>query len=258
MRGGEEENDMNQMRHGEGGRQHVPGHGTPGGLAISAAGYTMDVGSKTLTANREETFGFRILDRAGRVVRDFDEQHGERMHLMVVRRDLVHYQHLHPSLAAHGTWSVPLALPEPGVYRAFADFSVGGEALTLGADLAVPGKFEFLRLSDPSGIAHTEEDYEVTLEAGDPTAGTEGSLVFRITSGGREVEQLEPYLGALGHLVALREGDLAFLHVHPTGSVGARLKFHAVFPSMGRYRLFLQFAHEGRVRTAGFTVEITP
>jgi hypothetical protein len=28
-------------------------------------------------------------------------------------------------------------------------------------------------------------------------------------------EDLAPYLGAKGHLVVLREGDLAFLHVHP-------------------------------------------
>ena len=257
MVGGEEDNHMNETRHGEGGGQHVAGHGAPGGLAVSTAGYTMDSASKTLAANREETFEFRILDRAGRVVRDFDEQHEERMHLIVVRRDLVYYQHLHPSLGADGTWSVSLALPEPGVYRAFADFSVGGEALTLGTDLAVPGTFEFTRLPDPTGVVHAE-DYEVTLEAGTPTAGTEGSLAFRITSNGREVEQLEPYLGALGHLVALREGDLAFLHVHPTGGVGARLTFHAVFPSIGRYRLFLQFAHEGRVWTAGFTVEVRP
>ena len=257
MVGGEEDNNMNEMRHGEAGGQHVAAHGAPGGLAVSMAGYTMDSASKTLGAGREETFEFRIVDRAGRVVRDFDEQHGERMHLIVVRRDLVHYQHLHPSLGADGTWTIALTLPEPGVYRAFADFSVGGEALTLGTDLAVPGIFEFTQLPDPTGVAHTEE-YEVILEAGTPTAGTEGSLAFRITSGDREVEQLEPYLGALGHLVALREGDLAFLHVHPTGGVGARLTFHAVFPSIGQYRLFLQFAHEGRVRTAGFTVEVRP
>jgi hypothetical protein len=256
MVGSEEDNRMNEFRHGEGDGHHVAAHGAPGGLAISTAGYTMDSGSKTFEASREGTFELRILDRAGRIVHDFDEQHGERMHVMVVRRDLVHYQHLHPSLGADGTWSVSLVLPEPGVYRAFADFSVGGEALTLGTDLAVPGTFEFARLPDPTGVAHTE-NYEVTLEAGTLTAGTEGSLAFRITSSGREVEQLDPYLGALGHLVALREGDLAFLHIHPTG-VGTRLTFHTVFPSIGRYRLFLQFAHEGQVRIAGFTVEVTP
>jgi hypothetical protein len=179
------------------------------------------------------------------------------MHLMVVRRDLIHYQHLHPSFGADGVWSVPLVLPEPGVYRAFADFSVGGESLTLGADLHVPGAMEVASLPDPTNLARAD-DYEVELDAGSLTAGAASSLTFRIVREGQDVEQLEPYLGALGHLVALREGDLAFLHVHPTGGVGARIMFHAVFPSMGLYRLFLQFAHEGRVRTVDFTTEILP
>src|ERR671911_2328442 len=170
MVGGEEDNNMNEMRHGEAGGQHVAAHGAPGGLAVSMAGYTMDSASKTLGAGREETFEFRIVDRAGRVVRDFDEQHGERMHLIVVRRDLVHYQHLHPSLGADGTWSIALALPESGVYRAFADFSLGEGALTLGADLTVPGNLEFAQLPDPTSITRTD-DYEVTLSTEVLTAG---------------------------------------------------------------------------------------
>jgi hypothetical protein len=232
-------------------------HGAPGGLAVSVAGYTLQVSPKTFEAGREETFGLRILDRGGHAVRDFDEQHGERMHLIVVRRDLVHYQHLHPSLGTDGTWSVPLVLPEPGVYRAFADFSVGGEPLTLGADLHVPGKMWLASLPDPTSVARVD-GYEVELDAGTPTAGAESALTFRITQQGQDVEELEPYLGALGHLVALREGDLAFLHVHPTGGAGARIMFHAVLPSMGLYKLFLQFAHEGQVHTVDFTTEILP
>jgi hypothetical protein len=73
------------------------------------------------------------------------------------------------------------------------------------------------------------------------------------------VQDFEPYLGALGHLVAQREGDLAFLHVHPEdheGCAGPEIAFHATFPSVGRYRLFLQFAHAGGVRTAGCTVMV--
>ncbi len=236
---------------------HSAVHGAPGGLAVSAAGYTLQVSPKTLEAGREEAFRLRILDRGGHAVRDFDEQHGERMHLMVVRRDLAHYQHLHPSLGTDGAWSVPLVLPEPGVYRAFADFSVGGESLTLGADLHVPGEMELVSLPDPTSFARID-GYEIELDAGSLTAGAASSLTFRITQEGQDVENLEPYLGALGHLVALREGDLAFLHVHPTGGAGARIMFHAVFPSMGLYKLFLQFAHAGRVRTAGFTTEILP
>jgi hypothetical protein len=248
---------MNGAREDAHAGSHSAVHGAPGGLAVSASGYTLQVSSKTFEAGREERFGMRNLDSGGHVVRDFDEQHGESIHLMVVRRDLIHYQHLHPSLGTDGAWSVPLVLPEPGVYRAFADFSVGGESLTLGADLHVPGEMELASFPDPTDLARVD-GYEVELEAGALTAGLASSLTFHITQEGQDVEDLEPYLGALGHLVALREGDLAFLHVHPTGGVRSQITFHAVFPSMGHYRLFLPFAHQGRVHTVDFTAEILP
>ena len=89
-------------------------------------------------------------------------------------------------------------------------------------------------------------------------AGEETALEFAVTKGGHPVEDLQPYLGADGHLVALREGDLAFLHVHPEEEHGApnEIVFNAAFPTAGRYRLYLQFRHDGVVRTAEFTVEV--
>jgi hypothetical protein len=92
----------------------------------------------------------------------------------------------------------------------------------------------------------------VSLTPGPTRAGREAELGFAVTRGGRPVA-VEPYLGARGHLVALRDGDLAFLHVHPGAD---RLRFMATFPSAGRYRLFLQFKAGGRVHTAAFTQEV--
>jgi hypothetical protein len=76
------------------------------------------------------------------------------------------------------------------------------------------------------------------------------------------VTDLQPYLAAYGHLVALREGDLAYLHVHPEGTpgdgktaAGPGIGFVAEVPSAGGYRLFLDFQHDGVVRTAEFTVD---
>ncbi len=247
---------MSAQHEGHGG--HAGAHGTPGGLSVSAGGYTLRARPTVFEVGREEAFEVRILDRAGREVRNLDEQHEQLMHLIVVRRDLTHYQHLHPSLDEGGSWSVPLALPEPGVYRAFVDFFVNGEPLTLGVDLTAPGYLRVEPLPDPTDAVRIEDGYEVVLEGETPTAGTGSSLSFRIKRGGREIEDLEPYLGALGHLVALREGDLAYLHVHSTGGAGAQIEFQTEFPSEGRYRLFLQFAHAGVVHTAAFTVEIRP
>ena len=46
----------------------------------------------------------RIVDARGATVRDFDVEHTKRLHLIVVRRDLTGFQHVHPSRAADGTW----------------------------------------------------------------------------------------------------------------------------------------------------------
>ena len=164
---------------------HARAHGTPGGLSISAGGYTLKAEPTVFEAGREKTFGVRILDRAGREVRDLDEQHEQLMHLIVVRRDLAHYQHLHPSLDEDGSWSVPLTLPEPGVHRAFVDFSVNGEPLTLGVDLTAPGDLRVEPLPGSTNAVRIEDGYEVALEGEMPTAGTGNSLRFCITCEGR-------------------------------------------------------------------------
>ena len=84
----------------------------------------------------------------------------------------------------------------------------------------------------------------MSLDGGAARAGEEAELRFTITRGGSGRVDVEPYLGADGHLVALREGDLAFLHVHPTGRPTARwgrgVGFETTFPTTGRYRLFLR------------------
>ena len=83
-----------------------------------------------------------------------------------------------------------------------------------------------------------------------------------MSRGGVPVTDLQPYLGAYGHLVTLREGDLAYLHVHPGGEPGdgttrpgPDVEFGAEVPSAGRYHLYLDFRHDGVVRTAPFTLE---
>ena len=56
--------------------------------------------------------------------------------------------------------------------------------------------------------------------------------------------------------MAIRTGDLGYLHVHPEeGPSGPRIDFATAFPTHGTYRLFLDFKHRGTVRTADFTVE---
>ncbi|MGH3469693.1 MAG: hypothetical protein ACRDQF_18385, partial [Thermocrispum sp.] len=225
-----------------------------GGLASAQDGYAFVPESSALRAGREQPFRFRILGPDGHAVTRFDVEHEKRLHLIVVRRDSAGFQHVHPTMGAEGRWSVPLRVDLPGSYRAFADFTpTGGEGLTLGVDLAAPGSFE-PREFDPSR-ADTVDGYSVRLD-GELEPGETSDLTLTVSRGGEQVTDLQPYLGAAGHLVALRQGDLAYLHVHPVDpkARGPKIRFGAEVPSEGTYRLYLDFQHGGKVRTAEFTV----
>jgi hypothetical protein len=221
------------------------------GLAVSDNGLTLKLARTTVRPGKPVDLTFRIVDRRGQTVRDFDIEHTKRMHFIVVRRDMTGFQHLHPTEGADGTWSVPVTLRDAGSYRVFADFSVDGKPYTLADDVIVDGTVRSEEL--PAPVESVAVDgLRVNLTEGAGKAGAESELAFDVTRDGKPVK-VQQYLGAKGHLVALREGDLAFLHVHPDAN---RLTFMAQFPTAGTYRLFLQFQTEGRVHTAAFTQEV--
>ena len=223
------------------------------GLAVADDGLRVVVDDPELRRGRTETLAFRIENARGETVRDFDVEHEKRMHLILARRDLTGFQHLHPEQAADGSWRTTARIDEAGSYRLFADFSHDGENQTLATALRVDGAADLQPLPEPATTAVSDGGYDVQLDAGAARPGQEADLRFTITKDGEPV-RTEPYLGAGGHLVALREGDMAFLHVHPADD---GVRFSAEFPTPGRYRLFLQFKHENRIQTVAFTHEVS-
>ena len=231
------------------------------GLAISDSGWTLRPAETSLPAGRDVPYRFTIEGPDGAPETSYQQTHTMDLHLVVVRRDLSTFQHVHPTRAADGTWSVPLDL-DAGVYRVLADFRPTGadHPLVLGADLLVPGEREPVDPPAPRAISTTTDGYTVALH-GTPVAGRESDLVLSVSKGGRAVTTLQPYLGAYGHLVALRTADLAYLNIHPAGAAdddtgGPDIAFATTFPTAGTYRLFLDFRAGDVVRTAAFTVEV--
>jgi len=218
------------------------------GLAVSDDQFTLNLARRMAQLGETSELAFRITDKHGATVKDFDIEHTKRMHFIVVRRDMTDFQHLHPTESRDGTWRVPIALHRPGSYRVFADFAVDGKPHTLADDLYTNGALTWQPLPKPRRIA-TTDGFKVQLTEGQTDAGKVSSLDFVVTRKAHRL-QTQDYLGAKGHLVALRQGDLAFLHVHPDSET---LNFEATFPSAGQYRLFLQFKLNGQVHTAEFT-----
>ncbi|MGW4204570.1 hypothetical protein [Streptomyces sp. NPDC004726] len=240
------------------------GHGgaRPGGLSVSESGYTLEFDS-TILPTGAQTVTFRVTGPDGQPVTEFTPEHEKELHLIAVRRDTTGFQHVHPVRDETGTWSTEVTL-KPGDWRFFADIHPAGHdgTMTLGIDASVAGPYDPQPLPEDTRTAHVGE-YTVTLD-GDLVPGEASDLTLTVSRNGWPVTDLQPYLGAYGHLVALRVGDLGYLHVHPEGAPGdgttepgPEITFMAAAPSGGVYRLFLDFRHNDTVRTAEFTVRTT-
>lgn len=232
--------------------------GGPGlsGLSVADGGYRLVPAADAIDADRAATYSFMIEGPDGEAVTDFDVVHERRLHLIVASRDLVDFHHVHPELADDGTWSIELPALAAGSYRVYADFrATGAEALTLATDLAVDGDVAVAAMP-PVAASATVDGFDVALSGTDEIGVGESTITFDVSRDGDDVAT-EPYLGAAGHLVVLRAGDLGYLHVHPLDDVAEpSIGFAAAFPTAGTYRLFLDFSVDGEVRTAAFTVVV--
>jgi hypothetical protein len=232
------------------------------GLSLEADGLQLGPIEAPSDAERSGRLAFRILDRSGEAVTDFDVSHEQRLHLIVVRADGSEFRHVHPQLAADGTWSLDWAWTTAGSHRVIADVvpSATGRKVTLartvevGGDV-VPGSVAALTTTD------AVDGFDVTV-SGELRPGSPSELTVTVRRDGAPVRTIEPYLGSYGHLVVLREGDLAYLHVHPdqdttadSGPAGPTVGFTAEAPGPGRYLLYFDFQVDGVVRTAQFVLD---
>jgi hypothetical protein len=228
---------------------------------------------KTHSVNTPSEYSFSIVDENGHVLKDYQLTHTKVLHLIVVRKDLAYFQHVHPDFdPATGIFTIKdLTFPADGQYRIFADFAAtGGQMDSMGMplttvdseDVAVGNSASYA--PQPIGTEETTKtfgDLKVTLGThGTPKSGTENMLMFSLSSNGKPVTDLEPYLGALGHVVVLREGNLDYIHAHPIEDVTTLqtgvVSFMVDFPEAGKYKVFTQFQRGGKVITTNFVVTV--
>ncbi len=235
------------------------------GLAASASGFTFAPARVSLAAGKPESFSFQIRGSNGRPDTAFVDDQTKLMHFYLIRSDLTGFQHLHPTMAGDGTWTVPVAALQPGSYRAYAAFitryTAAGKQipLILSEALTVPGTASPAPL--PAPATTTKVDGYTVRVGGQLMVGMTRTLTVTISRNGTPVTDLQPYLATYAHLTAFHDGDLAFAHLHPQGSVngdhgGPSLTFEAMLPKAGNWRLFLQFQTGGSLHTAAITLTV--
>jgi hypothetical protein len=223
------------------------------GVVATKDGYRFVPATRQL-AKDGGSFRFVIEGPNGTPVLDFEQEHEKDLHFILVNRDLTVFHHLHPTRADDGTWSIDLPALPAGSYRAVADFHVAhGPRLALGTDLSVAGEYTPTVLAEPATTS-TVDGYEITMQS-EVRAGGEVKISLTVHKDGRVITDLQPYLGAFGHLVAMRSGDLAYAHVHPVDYVDGTVHFDAELSAEGRYGLFFDFKYGNTVHTATFTFD---
>nr|WP_249310432.1 hypothetical protein [Bacillus sp. FJAT-49736] len=193
-----------------------------------------------------------IKDLKGKTGRDLEVNHEKLLHLIIVDNSLQHFYHLHPKQLENGEFSIKKALPD-GTYKAFIDikpkdlaynvepvsFQVGHEA----------GTHNHASLVADKSLTKTVDHQTVSLKLNTMQASKPVTLTFEL-----DRSQLEPYLGAVGHVVILDEDGEKYIHVHPKNEVDP--VFETEFAKPGKYKIWTEFKQNGKVRTFPFVVEI--
>jgi len=236
--------------------------------ALENGRYALEVDQQVVPVGARH-FTFKVTDAGtGEPVTHFDVEQSKKLHLIVVREDLTGFQHVHPTLDKRGRWTATEAvLGRAGSWRLIADFvPAGGTQTVLSSTVQATGGFyraRPLRESKRAGEHRwqtTLPGFKVTVDARDYVRGKDGRMEFSVRRRGRPAAGLQPYLGAYGHAVLLRRGDVAYTHVHPREGVPRKGKivFDVAYPRGAPLGLFLQFRHGRKVRTAEFGLPSPP
>ncbi|MFM1650620.1 hypothetical protein ACI7RC_00805 [Brevibacillus sp. B_LB10_24] len=241
------------------------GHSGRGGGRQSAgdnfkASFTFANGGAT--ANQTAEMTIQITDKAGKPVRDFEVNHEKLLHLIIVNHDQSFFRHIHPEYRGNGKFTVVTSFPAGGKYKVFADFTpAGGAGTTQSQWIQVEGKEgEHTPITADPKLVKEADGKEIELSLSSTKASDDVTLTysFRDARTKRGIDDLEPYLGAVGHVVILSADAEQYLHVHPQNeqTTGPLAQFMTAFPRSGTYKIWGQFQHRGEVITVPFVVDV--
>lgn len=233
------------------------------GTKASYVGYTLADAAFPTKAGVPGRYSFHIETFRGTPLTDYVTELTKDMHVYVVSTDLAIYRHVHPTMAADGTWSGMLTVPREGRYRMIAEFTArddggNGDQLVLGVEKTVGKPTQDVPLPPPSSEA-TTDGVTVSMVA-PPTVGSENTMTIGLGRDGGPAS-LGTYLGVYAHVSAFNVKTGVLVHMHPLGSPEVRdgtsvLEFHSGFEDPGDYRMFVQTRISGVVQTLPITVTV--
>jgi hypothetical protein len=233
---------------------------------------------------------------------DLLPDHGHLMHLYVIRipaMDLV--WHLHPERHADGDFAQQLPSMPAGRYALFGDVvhenglgetavaqidlpEISGSPLT--GDDAAGTAPPTAQATYSTSVTSLSGGYRMVWDRLNGTLHARRPYIFRFRiedAQGRPAQDMQLYMGMLGHAAFVRTDLATFAHIHPSGSpsmpalamaqgdnphaahtmpvdgvaLPAEVSFPYGFPSPGAYRIIVQVKRGGAIETGVFDAQVT-
>ena len=231
--------------------------------AMVKGNFTMQFTSspQTIEAGKPATLAFtpKNKDNESAAV-PLDVEHEKKIHLIIVSEDLSWFDHIHPDFQADGSYTVTETFPNGGNYILYADYKPSGSTHQLEKiNVTVNGKTASSKTYTTIQNNSTSAPFTVSLKPDDGKFISNNAIHFDgvFTQNGKpfDVNQLQNYLGAKGHMVAINTETKEYVHLHPEVE-RTILHFHTTFEKAGNYRVWLQFMADGKLHTTDFFIKV--
>lgn len=228
-------------------------------------------------------FDIRYADSKAPVT-EFETIHERLLHLILTSEDMSWFEHQHPVRGEDGLFRITWTFPRPGNYRLYADFTPSDgdnqvKPLTLtvggGTPVTYPLRADRKRVREVGDLR-----FELKVLPGTALRMEKPALLSYTVRDrrGRPVRDMQPFIGAMGHLLAISQDGKEVVHTHAIQSAsapgmagekepfrvtpamvtekGPTFSFKLTLPSGGLYKTWAQFARGGKVYTVPFTFQV--
>ena len=239
-----------------------------------------------ILAGTPVTMKASLRNQDGSPVEGLMPHHERMLHAIIIGKDLKVFAHIHPEdigpvtneMLKKATLPLRFAFPKAGEYLVGLDFATADGMYSKSSTVHVGGE---PAMGGPETNFSTQRKfgrYRVTLTSSpaELKAGEKSTLRYLVEADGKEVKDLEPYLGAAMHLAVVTADLSLFIHAHgvvpgephthqgdhgdmhsaPPGRFGPEIEADIVFPAKGTYKIFSQVEHHGKVLLFDFMVKV--
>ncbi|MCA1031562.1 hypothetical protein LCL95_11055 [Bacillus timonensis] len=235
--------------HGEHGEEKdTEGHGEHGGHE-SAAPEKSEVVTKLNVVGNKLTIN--ITDLKENPVEELEVNHEKLLHLIIVDEHLDQYYHLHPEQIDVGVFQTDIQLKD-GTYKAFIDIKpkkLSYKVLPVEFKIGDTDEHGHGELKEDVSLTKTIDGQEASLHVSSYKIGEPIILDFTLPNA-----ELQPYLGAMGHVVILDEHAENYIHVHPLNDTEP--KFETKFETPGLYKLWGEFQIDGKIYYFPYVIKV--